>query len=641
MLVSALLLLVSIISGFPVPSHGIVSNQKSLVNRQLPVDSIPAIATGETQSISSAFGREDLAVNFTSVPTHRLFSKRATPKETRGYRNFVCAGEKYLEAIKDAFEGRTPVKRIPPKELDNGWTKQNVDAEDEEFKSVENRWKAAFEDLFGRDGGYPPRNQIESINLIQNQRYQTVLGVEIKEPTIAYSYGFYYPNRNLIMSTSSYSATEKINERYQGISKADRNAKLPTISALSDLMWLAWNMAAPPAPHELRYIARDIVSNDESSVVISYLLTRDKGDPRDVPWPGVEYSGDSDEGKALLASPNGRATAWLLIDHAGEMDWRVRSRQVKVNIFSVFGQYCMLWDMEPQSPRGTHKRSLNRQSLGKRAPIYSDDFDIFKDKGDIAVREIEAAQTGCVTTVKDYAPDAFQNGWTRVKDGKDKVSEYWAKTFRDLGSPTTEDTTNHVEMRQDKAFTNNKGASVDVQLTETMLYSSLYMPLSHAILVLDMISPSSRVQRYYADRGPEVPSNQAINDNLVPPLHRWSDATWTLWKEKGGTGNLRYIAHDYVSSDDTESVMTSIVKGANKEPKDLPFPGLVFTMDTQEGRALLGTPNGIGVAHLLIDRASTLGKRDLRIHIFYANDPRPAFAPNYPCMLFDMAPTQA
>lgn len=265
-----------------------------------------------------------------------------------------------------------------------------------------------------------------------------------------------------MMSTSSHSAVEKITDRFQGISKDNRNAKLPTVSALSDLMWLAWNIAAPPAPQELRYIARDVVNNDETSAVMNYLFARDSADPRNVPWPGLEYSGDSDEGKALLATPNGRATAWLLIDHAGEMDWRVPSRQLKVNIFSVFGSYCMLWDMEPQSPRGTvpHRRKLKRaDGLG------DDDFYFYKDKGDVAYNEIEAALTGCARNVRDYEPSAFQNGWTRVSDIKEPLSPTWARVLRDLGSPATQDTTFYVEMKHDKDFTNNQGQPVAVQLS--------------------------------------------------------------------------------------------------------------------------------------------------------------------------------
>ena len=57
-------------------------------------------------------------------------------------------------------------------------------------------------------------------------------------------------------------------------------------------------------------------------------------------------------------------------------------------------------------------------------------------------------------------------------------------------------------------------------------------------------------------------------------------------------------------------------------------------MDSAEGRALLGTPNGIGAARLLIDRASELGRRDIRFHIFYSE-------PDSPCMMIDMRPAQA
>ncbi|KAL9011837.1 MAG: hypothetical protein Q9173_003353 [Seirophora scorigena] len=52
--------------------------------------------------------------------------------------------------------------------------------------------------------------------------------------------------------------------------------------------------------------------------------------------------------------------------------------------------------------------------------------------------------------------------------------------------------------------------------------------------------------------------------------------------------------------------------GANSKP----FPGLEFGMDTEEGRALLGTPTGVGVAWLLIERWKELGRRIPRVRIF-------------------------
>lgn len=45
------------------------------------------------------------------------------------------------------------------------------------------------------------------------------------------------------------------------------------------------------------------------------------------------------------------------------------------------------------------------------------------------------------------------------------------------------------------------------------------------------------------------------------------------------------------------------------------FPGLEFGVDTEEGEALLGTPNGMGTAWLLYDRSRELGRRNLKARI--------------------------
>lgn len=42
-------------------------------------------------------------------------------------------------------------------------------------------------------------------------------------------------------------------------------------------------------------------------------------------------------------------------------------------------------------------------------------------------------------------------------------------------------------------------------------------------------------------------------------------------------------------------------------------PGLSFGMETDEGEALLGTPNGICTARLLVDKAAELGRRELKV----------------------------
>lgn len=170
---------------------------------------------------------------------------------------------------------------------------------------------------------------------------RTLKETTLQVPTQAYSVGLYYPTRSLMLSISSHSVPMRIQEIHQGITKEDRTKLLPTISTLSDLMWLAWNTVST-TPSSLRYLGRDKIYNEETMAIMEYLFVRDKnGETRNVPWPGLDYRGDSDEGKALLATPNGRATAWLLIDHAQEMKRKgeIGRRDLRVHIFFFLGGF--------------------------------------------------------------------------------------------------------------------------------------------------------------------------------------------------------------------------------------------------------------------------------------------------------------
>lgn len=227
------------------------------------------------------------------------------------------------------------------------------------------------------------------------------------------------------MVAASYSATKRLLESEKRKTKAERDTLLPSISRLSDLLWLGWNNVSGPNPERLRYIASDFIDNKETEPIMRYLFLKDKDQANSVVWPGLSYAGDSDEGKALLATPNGRITAWLLIDHAHQLNWRLMSRQLKVYIFAYAGKYCMLWDLEPQNP---HRRISHRDlsqghderhehvakhpigGLVKRGPKA--EFDAAKNKGDQVSKVIQAAQDGCAKPVQDFDSEALNNGWT-------------------------------------------------------------------------------------------------------------------------------------------------------------------------------------------------------------------------------------
>lgn len=69
-----------------------------------------------------------------------------------------------------------------------------------------------------------------------------------------------------------------------------------------------------------------------------------------VPWENrLTFGLDSKEGKALLASPNGLAVAWILIHRAEELG----RREPRVTIFNPDGtNRCMIWDLIPQGGEG-------------------------------------------------------------------------------------------------------------------------------------------------------------------------------------------------------------------------------------------------------------------------------------------------
>lgn len=156
-----------------------------------------------------------------------------------------------------------------------------------------------------------------------------------------------------------------------------------------------------------------------------------------------------------------------------------------------------------------------------------------------------------------------------------------------------------------------------------------YVPTFSAIVVNNMNSPRNQVKQRFKNNIAE-----ADIEKRVPPLNRFSDVMWTVWSTISKSPNgLRFIGHDNISNDNTFGIMKEIFeKGEAKGPVN--WPGLKFGIDTEEGMALLGTPNGIGTARLLIDRAGKLGRRIPEIYIF---SPFPEMGGFYR-MLWDLRP---
>ncbi|KAF2803390.1 uncharacterized protein BDZ99DRAFT_482229 [Mytilinidion resinicola] len=80
---------------------------------------------------------------------------------------------------------------------------------------------------------------------------------------------------------------------------------------------LQWKQIAGGEVKSLRYIISSPVENDETNEVVQQALANNGKQLGQ--WPErVEFAATTQEGQALLASANGRRTAWMLISHKAD-----------------------------------------------------------------------------------------------------------------------------------------------------------------------------------------------------------------------------------------------------------------------------------------------------------------------------------
>ncbi|KAL8632444.1 hypothetical protein Q9189_001819 [Teloschistes chrysophthalmus] len=198
------------------------------------------------------------------------------------------------------------------------------------------------------------------------------------------------------------------------------------------------------------------------------------------------------------------------------------------------------------------------------------------------------------------------NGWSRKDDDDSFVPHAWEPAFAMVpeGRPSSGDESDRdveatfVFMSQDEPFTNDQGQ----QKATGAYYNVFYLPETMAIIASTTYSPIYQLQ----EAG--VPADQ-IN-NLIPPLHRLSDVIWAN------------IAKPLMDDIFNERRGTEIVPWENR---------LTFGLDSKEGLALLGSPNGLAVAWILIHRAQALGRREPRVTIFNPDGTNR-------CMIWDLVP---
>lgn len=126
-------------------------------------------------------------------------------------------------------------------------------------------------------------------------------------------------------------------------------------------------------------------------------------------------------------------------------------------------------------------------------------------------------------------------------------------------------------------------------------------------------------------------------DRPLPLLQNWSDLAFLHWQslqKLGKPNELKYVLRANIENETSTKVMSEILgygvqyqelehkpsHGCSCETCRLPlWPGVTFDAGSKEGQALIGTPNGGGVAWLLAQHKEQLGVKVIdKVTLFFS-----------------------
>ncbi|KAL5115490.1 hypothetical protein ACEQ8H_006631 [Pleosporales sp. CAS-2024a] len=98
--------------------------------------------------------------------------------------------------------------------------------------------------------------------------------------------------------------------------------------------------------------------------------------------------------------------------------------------------------------------------------------------------------------------------------------------------------------------------------------------------------------------------------DLLPQLRSLSDVLWGYWaRENPNVKNIRYFFMLGIANELTNQLIASCLQNAKKTLTE--WPGLSFDTSTDEGHALLASPNGAVFAYFLLQHKAQLGPKTI------------------------------
>ncbi|KAL8997832.1 MAG: hypothetical protein Q9169_003005 [Polycauliona sp. 2 TL-2023] len=222
-------------------------------------------------------------------------------------------------------------------------------------------------------------------------------------------------------------------------------------------------------------------------------------------------------------------------------------------------------------------------------------------KGEQALNKIKNQAPTDRTFTRQDQVDAWE-----VIESRGGVPADMYPALQELDIPYDADSVKGVFASQNKGFKTSDG---EMHPKTSGSYTNLFIPDTRTSTIIALNNHS--------------PSAYALPGSPLPSLHRWSDVIWQNWTSictatSTPPSALRYIIHRDIFTTSTRRIM-EYIEVVGKDGLDLPWPGNVYGMDSEDGKALLGSVHGLGVAWLVVDHSGVLGRREgLKVRIWTA-----------------------
>lgn len=354
-------------------------------------------------------------------------------------------------------------------------------------------------------------------------------------------------------------------------------------------------------------------------------------------WPGTLFKLYDDGFNVALGFPNGKGVAYLLATNREALGWK-EVYQIRIFSASWHSAYNALYyirDHKDNPERRSHTYSPRGKSpYGALALHNTTGLDLHQATGGSGAtshgitlsrplgrspipedlpREEKyklAAEKGLRLLCMAHNIDPHDNQQSTYTDFRNLAQHGWREinivfqTEDDLREDQLYDSFTALDILVDEdeiikhEFEHIQNSQVGGHFHPytSATYELIFNVPGNAMVATMSFGPSSRGK---AD-------NMMVGEELVA-LRQWSDVAFLAWQNyaQNRIKELKYVYQKEIVNGVSNDVIDHIL--AKRKEKLKAWPGVKISMTEEDGQALLGTPNGCGIAWLLIQHKEQLG----------------------------------